>query len=55
MPFHIEKKHPSLGTIYYSGNYQWHQKKENRMIYETEECACCECGHVLGTIVEETE
>ena len=53
MPFHIEKKHPSLGTIYYSGNYQWHQKKKNRLIYETEDSASVECFHVRGKIVEE--
>lgn len=55
MPFHIEKKHPSLDIIYYAGNYQWHKNRDNRLVYETEESACVECNQVRGTIVEETE
>ena len=53
MPFHIEKKHPRIGTLYYSGNSQWSQKKDTRVIFETEDCARCECNSVRGTIVEE--
>ena len=53
MPFHIEKKHPRVGTLYYAGNYQWHKNKDNRLVFETEECAGDECNAVRGTIIEE--
>jgi hypothetical protein len=55
MPFHIQKKHPSAGTLYYAGNYQWHKDRDNRLVYGTEDGARVECNHVRGTIVEETE
>ena len=53
MPFHIEKKHPRLGTLYYVGNYQWNTDEDNRVVYETEESAYGESNAVRGTIVEE--
>ena len=53
MPFHIEKKHPQFGTLYYTGNLQWNKNKDKRFLYETEEGACCDCNNLRGTIVEE--
>lgn len=53
MPFHIEKKNPIVGTLYYAGNNQWHQRKDNRMIYENKKDASVDARNISGKVVEE--
>ena len=54
MTYHIEKLDARFGRkVYYSGNNQWNQKKDYRMIFETEDSARYEHNRVRGTIVEE--
>lgn len=55
MSFHIKKNNSRFGTLYYVGNLQFHQNRDKRFIYETEEEANHDSNQIRGTVVEETE